>query len=369
MYKLFLSSSLVLLMTCLQAWAQNGVLTNAILYYQDGEFQKAQTEIDIAVKNEKTFSSAKAWYYRGMIYKAIANQNPSPLNAGLLDTATASFSKAKALDKKGGEYIQMSELRLQEQYINTTNEGVKAYQSAEYKKAIQSFQQAHLANPSDTTALLYGSYAAIADKDLKVACNFCSELKKQGYTKSYVYNTCANYYESIDDNIKTEAELQAGLITNPGSVFLLQELSNLYITTEQNEKSIETLNKLEIANPKDPLVLTNIAVQYQRINQNTNAEIYYKKALENDPKNFISLFNLAGMYVEKGRKKMSIYNSLKPQDFQKNGLVLKAEMVTIYTSALDYGQKALPLAENPEDSQKLQQMTTELSSILKTLNK
>jgi tetratricopeptide (TPR) repeat protein len=369
MYKLLLTGSLVLTLTCLQALAQNGVLTNAILYYQDGEFQKAKVEIDAAVQHEKTSTSAKAWYYRGMIYKAIVNQDPSNATSALSDTATVSFLKAKTLDKKGGEYNQMSDLRLQEQYVNTTNEGVKAYQSSNFKKAIGYFQQAHLANPSDTTVLLYGSYAAISDKNQQMACAFCNELKKGGYTKSHAYTTCANYYESINDNAKAEAELKSGLANNPGNVSILQALSNLYISTGQNDKSIETLNALEIAKPNDALVLTNIAVQYQKINQSANAELYYQKALKIDQKNFIALFNLSGLYMEKGRKKMTVYNSLKPEDFQKNGPVLRSEMTSIYGQALDYGTKALALSDNEEDTKKLQLMKIDLESILKTLNK
>jgi tetratricopeptide (TPR) repeat protein len=354
----------------MQGIAQNGVLTNAILYYQDGEFLKAKDEIDIAVKNEKTMASAKAWYYRGMIYKSVAEQDATRQQfPGALDSATVSFLKAKSLDKAGGEYVQMSSLRLQDQWVNATNEGVKFYQSANYTKAIKAFQLAHLANQEDTTALLYGSYAAIASKDLKEACSFCEQLKAQAYTKNHVYATCANYYESINNNTKVQQELEHGLEKNPNDVMLLQELANAYISSNQNEKAVETLTLLEKAKPNDELVLTNIAVQYQKANRNDKAEAYYLKALGKNPQNFISLFNLAGLYVDQGRGKMNTYNSLKADQVKKEGATLKADLITTYTKALDYGKKALPLAESSEDQDKLQKMTGELELIIKSLNK
>lgn len=370
MHKIFLTSTVLILINVSQAWSQNGVLTNAILYYQDGELTKAKDEINQAVKHEKTISSAKAWYYRGMIYKSIAEKDINEQRYPLaLDSATLSFLKAKSLDKANGEYTQMSELRLQEQWVNATNEGVKSYQSANYKKAIKSFQLAHLANASDTTALLYGSYAAIADKNQEQACQFCNTLRSLNYTKNHVYLTCADLYSNTGNTNQAVQELEQGLVKNPNDVALLQALANLYITSDQNEKAVQTLGLLEKAKPNDPLVLTNIAVQYQKLNQLGIAESYYLKVLEKDPKSFITLFNLSGLYVDQGRVKMNTYNSMKADQYKKEGAALKAELLTIYGKALDYSKKALPLAEQGEDRTKLQQLISNLETTIQNLSK
>ncbi len=369
--KVFLTGTiLILLLNGVQAWAQNGVLTNAILYYQDGELIKAKDQINVAVKHEKTLSSAKAWYYRGMIYKSVSEQDlTSQKYPTALDSAIISFFKAKSLDKSNGEYALMSDLRLQEEWINATNEGVKTYQSANYSKAIKAFQLAHLANPSDTTALLYGSYAAIASNDIELACNFCTTLRTLNYTKNHVYLTCADQYYNAGNTSQAVQELEQGLVKNPNDVALLQALANLYITSDQNEKAIQTLDLLEKAKPNDPLVLTNIAVQYQKLNQLETAESYYLKVLTKDPKSFITLFNLSGLYVDQGRVKMNTYNSLKADQYKKEGAALKAELLSIYGKALDYSKKALPLAESTEDREKLQTLISNLESTISTLSK
>ncbi|HSZ72084.1 MAG TPA: tetratricopeptide repeat protein, partial [Cytophagaceae bacterium] len=345
-----------------------GALTNAILYLEDNDPVKAKVEIDAAVKNEKTIASAKAWYYRGMIYNRLAADNPAS-KKGYADTAIISFLQAKTLEKSNGQFYQMSDLRLQDQWVATTNDGVKKYQESDFAGAVKSFKLAHLASPKDTTALLYGSYAALAKKDEKQAFEFTEELKKNNYFKSHVYKTAADYYLANGDAAKGEAELKEGLVKNPNDPILLQELANFYITTDKNEQAVQTLALLEKTNPNDPLVLINIAVQYQKFNQPDQAEKYYLKVLDKEPNNYIALFNLGSLYVDKSRVKLNSYNSLNAEQYKKQGPALKTELTANYTKALGYCKKALPLAESEDDKQKLSTMIADLDGVLKSLSK
>jgi len=367
--KIFLASSMLLAMLCYETSAQNASLTNAILYLEDNDPVKAKIEIDAAVKNEKTITSPKAWYYRGMIYNRLLTDNPANANKGFADTAAASFVKAKALDKPNGQFTQMSDLRLQDLWVTATNDGVKKYQEADYKGAVRSFKSAHLANPKDTTALLYGSYAAAASNDLRQAFVFTEDLKANGYFKSHVYKIATDYYLESGDKEKAEAELNAGLLKNPNDPALLQELANFYITTDKNEQAVQTLALLEKGNPNDPLVLNNIAVQYQKLNQTDQAEAYYLKVLAKEPNNYVALFNLANLYVDKTRPKFNTYNTLNEAQYKKQGPALRTELTSNYTKAVDYAKKALAQAEDADDKQKLTALIGDLESILKSLNK
>ena len=364
-----MGSNLLLSMLCYQASAQHTALTNAILYLEDNDAVKAKPEIDAAVTNEKTMTSPKAWYYRGMIYNKLLADTPTNAGKGFGDTATASFVKAKALDKPNGQFSQMSDIRLQDLWMNATNDGVKKYQESDFKGAVKSFKLAHLANPKDTTALLYGSYAAAANKDQRQAFVFTEDLKKNNYFKSHVYKTASDYYLETGDQAKAEAELKTGLTKNQNDAALLQELANFYITTDKNEQAVATLSQLEKANPNDPLVLVNIAVQYQKFNQPDQAEKYYLKVLDKEPNNYIALFNLGSLYVDKSRVKLNTYNSLNAEQFKKQGLSLKTELITNYSKALDYCKKALSQADSAEDKEKLNTMIADLDGVLKSLNK
>lgn len=367
--RIFMASSVLLAMLYFETSAQNAALTNAILYLEDNDAVKAKLEIDAAVKNEKTSTSAKAWYYRGMIYNQLVKDNPANADKGFTDTAAVSFVKAKALDKPNGQFAQMADLRLQDQWVNATNEGVRKYQASDYAGAVKSFKLAHLANAKDTTALLYGSYAATASKDQRQAFVFTEELKKNNYFKSHVYKTAADYYLESGDQAKAEAELKEGLVKNPNDAALLQELANFYITTDKNEQAVQTLTLLEKSNPNDPLILVNIAVQYQKFNQPDQAEKYYLKVLEKEPNNYIALFNLGSLYIDKSRPKLNAYNSLNADQYKKQGPALKTELAANYTKAIDYCKKALAQADSAEDKEKLNTMIADLDGVLKSLNK
>lgn len=367
--KIIWASTMVLAVFSHEILAQNVALTNAILYLEDNDAVKAKTEIDAAVTNEKTATSPKAWYYRGMIYNKLVTDNPANANKGYSDTAAASFAKAKALDKPNGQFSQMSDLRLQDLWVNATNDGVKKYQESDYKGAVKSFKLAHLANPKDTTALLYGSYAAAASKDLRQAFSFTEDLKKINYFKSHVYKTAADYYFETGDQAKGEAELKEGLVKNPNDAVLLQELANFYITTDKNEQAVATLSQLEKTNPNDPLILINIAVQYQKFNKADQAEKYYQKVLAKEPNNYIALFNLGSLYIDKSRPQLNTYNSLNAEQYKKQGPALKTELIANYTQAIDYCKKALAQADSAEDKTKLNTMISDLEGVLKTLNK
>src|SRR5688572_6766158 len=88
------------------AMAQTSAVTDAFMYRKDGNLTAARTEIDKAVKHEKTIASAKAWYFRGLIYEGLATdpkfKDKAPADA--LKTAYESYEKATQLEKKGGEY-------------------------------------------------------------------------------------------------------------------------------------------------------------------------------------------------------------------------------------------------------------------------
>ena len=51
--------------------AQSGTVTNAVLYRQSGELDKAKSKIDEACLHEKTSMKTKTWYYKGWIYMDI----------------------------------------------------------------------------------------------------------------------------------------------------------------------------------------------------------------------------------------------------------------------------------------------------------
>ena len=73
------------------ALAQTSAITDAYMYRKDGNLTAARTEIDKAVKHEKTSTSAKAWYFRGLIYEGLAT-DPAAKRGGSLNSIVSALA-------------------------------------------------------------------------------------------------------------------------------------------------------------------------------------------------------------------------------------------------------------------------------------
>src|SRR3954469_445446 len=83
------------------SYAQKSKVNEAKSYYDEKSYDKAKTAIDMAVENEQTKSSDKAWYYRGLIYHALyKNPTYGTLCNRCLETSYEAFNKALALNPK-----------------------------------------------------------------------------------------------------------------------------------------------------------------------------------------------------------------------------------------------------------------------------
>ena len=341
--------------------AQKKALTDAILYYEDQDFENARKEIDKAVYTIPTNTMAKTWYYRGMIYSVLHEKTPNP---SYLDSAAVSFNQSKKLAEAGSEFATMSTERLVLLWNNSLNEGVKFYQSAEYDKAITFFEISHKANLTDTTALLYGSYAALAKKNYNKACEFCTALKNINYTKSYVFGTCAKAYEVNKNYAAAEKELLEGIKYNKNDINTLQELSNFYISQNENEKALVTLENLNKLNPNNVQILSVLAVQYQKINAYPQAENAYLSILKLEANNYLANFNLGGLYVDQSRSDLNTLNKMSAVQ-QKSATELKAKIRSNYEKALRYLKQAQVI--EPTKNAELPAYIQEIETLLNNL--
>jgi tetratricopeptide (TPR) repeat protein len=127
------------------AFAQKSAVTNASLYLKNGTLDKAKTEIDKAVTNEKTANDPKAWFTKGEIYAGMVN-NPiyAKLATDPLTEAMAAYDKAIALDKPNGEFAKQAQEKKNAMgevvYVSALNEGVKNYQEQKFKEAYDAYQ-------------------------------------------------------------------------------------------------------------------------------------------------------------------------------------------------------------------------------------
>lgn len=291
-----LLSFVFILVSSITLQAQVATLTNAILYYNDGNLIKAKDEIDKAAVNEKTIVLPKTWFYTGLIYKDIYQQSTvegETENVSALIKSTQAFQKVFTFEKVPAEFTKRSTEALEQIWGISINRGVKLYQTKNYTEAITDFDRAQSIKPADTTAYVYALYAANELDNSALLENYASKLVALNYTSDVVYYTQIGLL--IDKNL-----LDSALTTSykaaekyPTDVALKTQQTELLVKMNKGADAIENLKTMSAKNPTDVQLLLNIGSQYSNLNDVANAEIYYKKVIALDSTNYIANFNMS----------------------------------------------------------------------------
>jgi tetratricopeptide (TPR) repeat protein len=285
----------VFILTAFAVQAQVATLTNAILYYGDGNLAKAKEEIDKACVNEKTIALPKTWYYTGVIYKDIYQastvEGQIPNDAALIK-ATEAYKKVYELEKPAGEFSKKSKEALDQIWSISINRGVSFYEQEKFNPSIAEFERAQSIKPADTTAYVYAFYAANELDNNELLEKYASKLASLNYTSESVYYLQTKML--MDKNL-----LDSALITSnkavakyPTDVNLKSQQTELYVKLNKTNEAIDNLKALSAKNPNDVQLLINIGSQYSNLKDVENAEIYYKKVIALDSTNYIANFNM-----------------------------------------------------------------------------
>ena len=335
------------------AFAQNGAVTNAILYQKNGTLDKAKTEIDKAVVHEKTANSAKAWFTKGEVYSSLIGH---PIYNNLAENpakeAAEAYDKAIALDKPNGEFAKQAQERkktvTEALYVNALNEGVKFNQEQKYKEALQAFTQAQQYNPQDTTAYQYAAIMAEQAENYAAAKENYRKLIGINHTKPSVYNRLFYISSQIDKNDAEALKvLEEGLKANPNNKDLMLAELDMYVKAGKGQEAIAKLEKAIEVDPNNVslyLVLGQVQEQSKKIDQ---AQQNYEKALKLDPANGNANFNLGVLHFNKGYEVNKKLQALSAANYSKQAPKLEPEMKKHFNASLPYFDAALKA--NPND--------------------
>ncbi|MET4104807.1 tetratricopeptide repeat protein [Hymenobacter sp. UYP22] len=331
------------------ASAQNSAVTNAILYQKQGTLDKARTEIDKAITNEKTQGKAKTWYTRGEIYEGIV---ASPIYGKSLPvmegtkTAFESYSKAVSLEGKDSEYGKMATAKLDGLYGLALNAGVESYNGKDYAKAIDSYRMAQQIRPQDSTAYLYAAYASEANQDFGGAKEMYGKLQGIGYKSPQMYGRLLQIARQEKDDAAALKVVQDALVAYPtNKSFMLEEL-NMYLSAGRGK---EALDKIDRAIAADPTNSNLYAVKGSILDgdkQPVKALEAYRKAVEVDPTNFDANFNLGVYSYNKGADLFTKASKMSLADYNKNGKKFEADGKKWFQESIPYFEKALQAQPN-----------------------
>ncbi|WP_176133107.1 tetratricopeptide repeat protein [Hymenobacter sp. CRA2] len=318
---------------------------------KQGTLDKARTEIDKAITNEKTQGKAKTWYTRGEIYEGITQ---SPIYGKTLQpgegtkVAFESYQKAIALEGKDSEYGKQATTRLDNLYGMALNAGVESYNAQKYDDALASYRMAQQIRPQDTTALLYAAYASEAKQDLGQARENYAKLQAINYKSPQMYSRLLQIARQEKNEAEAQKVIQQALQAYPNNkAFLLEDL-NIALSSGQGTQAIDKIQKAIAADPQNSNLYSVLGSVYEQSKQPEQALAAHKKAIELDPKNFDSQYNLGVYYFNKGADIFKVVNKMDLKAYQAKGKGMEANGKKYMEQAIPYFEVAMQL--NPNDA-------------------
>lgn len=330
--------------------AQNSAVNSAILNQKNGTLDKAQTEIDKAITHEKTKDKAKTWFTRGTIYQDFIGHPiyNKLVNDKTTDIVFESYNKTIELDGKDGQYAKQVPARLELLYGVLLNQAVEHHNNQVWDKAIENYELALKAKPGDTTALKYGAYAAINNKDYNKAIGFYDKMIASGQADEDTYKTKVQLLQETEaSDEKVMAALAQGLKAHPNSVYLMQEELRYYLKNDRGDEAMAKLEKAIEQDPKNASLYAVLGNLQEKKNNLDGAYKSYQKAIEVDPKNFDAYYNLAVLEFNKGVNVSKKAEKMDYATYQKKGKAVEAEANKHFQASVPYFEKALEL--QPED--------------------
>lgn len=342
-------------------YVPKGKTTKAELALTKGELDIAKAEIDEAFKVDakgKVSGSAKNWYTKGKIYKAIYLDDSTDYKnlAGeeALGVAIESFNKVTAMEKENSPYVIMANTEISQLYGAIINDGAEKYNENDFEGAYKDFMTALEVEKDDTTALLYGGVSAQQADMIDEALACFQTLADNGDAKIDTYKTMIYLYRTEKEDMEGVLRIVTqALEVYPENSELAQEKITTLIMMERVD---EAKNELEAAISNDPtnhLYYYFLGYLYDFQEDPDNAMIQYKKALELDPDYYEANYNLGVVYYNVAREIISELNNLSLDEYRKKEKEYVERASVHFKEALPYFEKAVEIKPD-EDIQLLE---------------
>ncbi len=328
-----------------------------------GKVADAKTEIDKAMLKETNKEDPKAWYYKALIYGAMASDQTGvffKLDNDPLEKTMEALKKAEEFDKKPNAKGKVKERWAKELaeakgkvYEQAYNVAVQCHNKDDKKGAMKAFAAAYDSKPSEINTIVYATSMAIEAKDNAKFKEYCEKVVKIPVKDFEAFNAKQktenakikkdNYWESLvnmyfaeDKNYAKSAELsKAGLEEFPAQKYLQQVLVESYKRDNKPQEAVKALEELTAKNPADINLSLALGSAYETDGKIDQALAIYDKATKANPNSYEPYFNSAVLYYNKAialRKQlpddMSVTTLNKTKGAKETYESFKKEMMT-----------------------------------------
>lgn len=323
------------------AMAQKKTLRNAEKALKKEEMAEAKQLISEAEQHEETSGDPQTYFVKGQIYSAEASKDPA--NREAVTTAIEAFNKTKEMDPEG-KYAGLSDLQLNQLYTSHRNTGATAYEGEDLETAYDEFVIASMADPMDTTVVLFAGIAAhqLGNYDQALE-QYHRLIDMEGYENTEIHaRVAALEYEVNEDADAALDVLRRAQELSPDDQDLKTQEINILIKTERADEARTKLQEAIKSDPENATMYYNLGFLSDELGNEEEAMAAYKKAIEIRPDYYDANFNVAVAYYNKAADIFKEANNLDLKEYQKKGPAMEKE-------AKSYMEKSLPYLEKTHE--------------------
>ena len=285
-----------------------------------------------------------------------------------LRAAVVAFATGLSLLVAGCGQVKMLEARMALKDAHT------AYQQQDYRGAIEAYEKAIAADPTQTESYFYlgnsydnmyrptlrGEAANDALIDNAVA-NYkkAVELEQRPELKKLALQYLANAYgaDKLNDPAQSEPVVQQLIEMDPSDPVNYFALARIYEDSGDYERAEQTLVQAREARPTEPAVYTNLAAYYNRQGNFEGAIEALNARAEREPTNPEAFYTIATYYWEKAYRDFSLSDPEKIKYTQMGIAAIDKSLMLNegYMEALVYKNLLLRVQANLERNPARQQ--------------
>ena len=375
----------VILFSALYAHGQKSNVQAAFNFLRYGQLDKAKEAIDEATLNEKSSTMEKTWYYRGIIYQSLyQDEKFGSLCVKCLDEAYKSYQKVLELAPRSDLADSVKNFQLPGLAASIFSLGVSEFNKKNYAEALADFEFVQKIYPNDT-ATLNAAFSAeyVPDKDKAIL--YYSRLVAKHYPDYNIYVAVANLYSQRHENEKALQAIQEGKKLYGDTLKIILAEINLLLAMNHKEEAVQEIQTAikkdslntnlyvvlgntfdNLAHPKDSAG-NELAKPASFTEYYSKAESSYLKGISISPNNFELNFNLGAMYFNEGAEMANAAIKIKTDaDFAR----AKVEYEKRFKAAEPLLEKAMALnpRQSPEDQNIYQGTLQSLKTLYARLN-